>query len=137
MIIPSYKPNKEFHQCLRALLEQRTEVDFEIIVADSSPDDIQEIYQKSFPQVKFYRKQIKTLPGTARNFGVTKAKGKLLAFTDTDCVVDSNWLNKILEAHQNGHKVICGSIENGYPENFISQAEYLMEFGDFLPESES
>lgn len=67
--------------------------DYEIVYVDGgSSDNSVEIAKKLgsriFVKSKFNRPE-------GRNFGIKKAKGKILAFTDTDCVVDKNWLKEI------------------------------------------
>ena len=40
-------------------------------------------------------------PGPARNRGVAKSSGEILAFTDADCTVDEGWLAAIVARLQN------------------------------------
>lgn len=52
-------------------------------------------------------------PSWARNKGITKAKGDLIAFTDDDCVPPKDWLERLVKAIDRYKAVGAG---NGYKE---------------------
>ena len=137
VIIPSYNPGDEIVHCLDSLMNQNTKVSYEVIVSDSSSSDIKRKFKSKYPTVLFVQNKQKMLPGIARNFGVKYARGKILAFTDTDCIVDENWLQRINDSFNLGINVLCGAIKNGFPQKSISNASHFMEFGEFLPERKS
>jgi len=139
VIIPSYNSTDELHRCLHALANQKTTCHYEVIVVDSSdkPDEIDKL--KTLPgEVRVVHLDGRTYPGVARNIGVQYARGKIIAFTDADCVVDRDWIENIYKSSKKNYNIIFGgSIRNGHPGNLIATAEYLMEFGEFLPERKS
>ncbi len=67
-----------------------------MIVVDSSKDGTARIVAQQFPNVKLYAFSERKFPGDTRNFGISQAKGEILAFTDADCIIDQNWVNEIL-----------------------------------------
>lgn len=99
VIIPVYNRPDEIVELLDSLTMQLIKSHMEVIVVeDGSTDtceheishfksqlDIQYIYQEN------------TGPGLARNFGAQHAKGEYLLFFDSDCVIPSDYFNKILE----------------------------------------
>lgn len=90
IIIPVYNDSERLKLCLRALERQTYPRDcFEIIVVDNGSDVPVEVGE--FPLVHLvYEVQ----PGSyaARNRGLAAAKGTVLAFTDSDCLPDPDWL---------------------------------------------
>lgn len=136
VIIPSYNPGEFLNHCLNSIVNQETALSFEIIVADSSESELGPAIVEQFPGVRWIHSQTQLLPGEARNLGVRHAKGKLLAFIDTDAAAESDWLERIHRVHQSDKNVdvVCGAVKNGYARNFVSTAEYFMEFGEYLPE---
>jgi len=68
---------------------------FEVLIMDYNSTDSTVEIAKEFP-TRVYNCE-KRGHGTARNLGIREAKGEILCFTDSDCVVESNWLTKILE----------------------------------------
>lgn len=92
VIIPVYNDSKRLELCLDALENQSYPRSlFEIIVVDNCSDDTVEKLAKDYPRVIFCQE---SEPGSysARNKGITLAKGEILAFTDSDCIPDSQWL---------------------------------------------
>jgi len=66
---------------------------FEVIVVDNgSSDETVEIARK-YPVKIFYCP--KRGIGPPRNLGIKKAKGEIICLTDSDCIVEKNWLAKI------------------------------------------
>jgi len=73
---------------------------FEIIYVDGSSTDgtleivkrIGETYRDKVP-IRWYVEM--GPPGKSRNRGVLEAKGEIIAFTDSDVIVDENWLRNI------------------------------------------
>jgi glycosyltransferase involved in cell wall biosynthesis len=120
---------------LNSVLAQNIDDEFEVIVVDSSSDGTDELIREAYPEVKLVHLKQKAIPGEARNLGAAEAEGEFLAFTDSDCIPDQNWLRNILENLNLGHKVVGGGIENARPESFISRAEYYIEFREFSPNS--
>ena len=96
VIVCAYKAKKDIKDCLDSILNQSYPRDnYEIIVVV----DDEETYEiiKDYSIVKYYRKKKGTIPH-ARNDGIRIAKGEVVAFTDSDCVVDKTWLENIAES---------------------------------------
>ena len=131
VIIPSYNSSETIVGCLECVKNQNVTETYEVIVVDSSSDGTEKIISTKFPNFNLIHLHDKTIPAKARNIGAEKAAGEILAFTDSDCLVDKNWLQNILKNMDSGHHIIGGGVVNGRPENFISRAEYFIEFREF------
>ena len=136
IIIASYNSQNTIQKCLESLENQITGEIFEVIVVDSSTDNTASLVSEKFPQVKLYKFSERKFPGDARNIGVSKAEGEILAFTDADCFVEPDWVNKIIEAHQKTeHPVIGGAVDNGNPESYVGWGYYFCEFSQWIPQT--
>jgi GT2 family glycosyltransferase len=134
VIVPSYNSQQTVEKCLQALQMQSCG-DYEIIVVDSSQDDTSRIIRSRFPDISLYSFPERKYPGEARNIGAEKAKGGILAFTDSDCIVDRDWVRSIVEAHKKPSALIGGVIDNGNPDSYAGWAQYFSEFSQWMPES--
>lgn len=92
VVIPVFNDFKRLHSCLSALESQTYARDmYEVIVVDNgSTDDISQIVQEH-PKVKFYNEP-KRGSYAARNKGIANSKADIIAFTDSDCIPSSDWL---------------------------------------------
>ncbi len=94
VIIPTFKRSKLLKRCIYALINQSFETkQYEIIVVTDGPDSetekmIKAILSKYEDCVDIYCKSLprKKGPAAARNAGWQIAKGKLIVFTDDDCI---------------------------------------------------
>jgi len=133
VVIPSYNSEKTINKCIDSLLSQSYRGDYEIIVVDSSIDRTPQIVSTSYPHVKLIHLEKKTDPGSARNVGIEKAEGDVIAFIDSDCAASEDWLDKIDTAHSSSYQVVGGSISNGNnKDGLIAWAGYLSEFREFI-----
>lgn len=95
VIVPTYNRKDLLKDCLQSLFNQSYPKDkYEIIVVDDgSTDGTKEMVKELKPNVTLrYFYQNNQGPASARNLGIKNAKGKILAFIDSDCVADKNWL---------------------------------------------
>lgn len=136
VIIPSYNSENIIEKCLDSLTKQSYRGEYEIILVDSSEDNTPHIVVSNYPQIQVIRFDQKTDPGTARNAGIGKAKGELIAFIDSDCIATRDWLEKIAKVHaESSYRVVGGVVSNGNPEHdLVGWAGYFAEFREFLPE---
>ena len=79
---------------LAACLESLGRIDYAsyevILVDDGSTDDTREI-AAHFPEVRYIRQTNHGL-SHARNTGAAAARGEVFAYTDSDCMADTDWL---------------------------------------------
>jgi glycosyltransferase involved in cell wall biosynthesis len=134
VIIPSYNSRSTIAACLGSLREQRCPTPFEVIVVDGSDDGTADLVAGRFPEVQLHTSLQRKLPGDARNFGVSKAQGEILAFTDADCVADPRWLAEIIHAHRDPDPAIGGTIDNGNPRSYVGWAAYLSRLSRWMPQ---
>lgn len=66
---------------------------FEVLLVDNGSCDSTVDIARKFP-VKIYHCSRKGI-GPPRNLGIQKAKGDIVCFTDSDCIVEKTWLSKI------------------------------------------
>lgn len=73
--------------------------DFELVILDQSDNDkTQNVVNeciKAFLKIRYFRITSRGL-GKAKNFGIKKCQGEIIAFTDDDCIVDNEWIEKIV-----------------------------------------
>jgi O-antigen biosynthesis protein len=132
VVIPSYNSGDTILACLESLYRQ-DEPPGEVILVDSSEDDIIEIVQRHYPDIRSFHYPQRTFPGPARNKGAEMANGKIIAFTDADCIAAPDWTARITAQHNAGHMIVGGAVEVGDPDSTLAWAGHLAEFREFLP----
>lgn len=100
IIIPAYNCEKTISKCLNSLLNLNYPKYEIIIVDDGSTDSTTEILKSYQDKIVVIRTENKG-PSHARNIAVNRAKGDYVAFTDSDCIVDKNWLDELLKGFLN------------------------------------
>jgi glycosyltransferase involved in cell wall biosynthesis len=94
IIIPVLNDPQRLQLCLDALENQTYPKHlYEVLVIDNGSDESIEPVVRQFKQAKML---LETAPGsyTARNQGILQAQGEIIAFTDADCIPQSDWLEK-------------------------------------------
>ena len=94
VIIPTYNEEANITACLQSLCNQTISRDeYEIIVVDGNSRD------RTCELAKVYADEVITQTskkvGGARNDGVLRAKGDIVATTDADCIIPPEWLEVI------------------------------------------
>ena len=120
VIIPVRNGEKTLRRCLNSVLHQ-TYDDYEVIVVDNNSTDRTKDIIASFQNRSgkiSYVFESRPGRGAARNAGIRKAKGAIIAMTDSDCVVPFNWLEQLTEPiiHENEDVVV--GFENDLVKNF-------------------
>ena len=138
VIVPSYNHPKTIEKCIKSLLHQKFTREFEIIIVDSSGKEIQKkvesICQRD-RRIKLIKRKDQTYPGSARNIGIKKALGDIIALIDADCIADDDWLENIYQ-NMDDDIILSGVIKNGTPENVMGSCSYMIEFSHFQEFSE-
>lgn len=91
VVIPAYNAEKSLGECIESILNQ-TFQPFEIIVVNDGSTDSTEDIALSYP-VR-YIKQSNHGPSSARNTGIAEARGKWIAFIDSDDIMLPSKLKK-------------------------------------------
>lgn len=93
VIVPAYDDGPRLALCLNLLLVQSIGSDAEIIVVDNASTEDMTALKSRYPMVRWL---YEATPGSyaARNTGIAAARGRILAFTDSDCLPDADWLKK-------------------------------------------
>ncbi len=92
VVVPHYNDYLRLDRCLTALKAQDFTDRFEIVVADNdSPGGAERIVAVVAGRARIVVAKAKGA-GPARNAGVEAARGRILAFTDSDCLPETGWL---------------------------------------------
>ena len=66
VVIPSYNSSRYIRKCLSSLRDQDCDIDFEVILVDSSNDGTGEIVEKEFPEARLAREIAVSKAGLAK-----------------------------------------------------------------------
>ena len=95
VIIPVYNDSERLKLCLEALEKQTySNKLYEVIVIDNGSDESIEPLVARFKQARASCDTTQRGPCVARNRGVLLARGKVIAFTDSDCIPNSDWIEQ-------------------------------------------
>lgn len=136
IIIPAHNEEATLEKCLASLenLNYPSNKLESILINDGSTDDTKEIIENHVQKSKYTFKYLETEgvgAPKARNIGLKKAKGEYVAFTDADCVVESNWLRNLIK-NFNSKEVVSVGGPNITPEHDTEFAECVGEVLSFL-----
>ena len=86
---------------------------FELILVDQNPDDSTEVYLAPYladDRLKYIHASDTKGLGVARNIGIQRSRGDVIAMTDDDCTVPVNWLEQtrsVFERYPNVGIMFC------------------------------
>jgi len=107
VIVPAYNAEGEIADCLQSLASlDYPKKKVEIIIVDNNSDDSTADIVKAYPVTYVFEGRRGSY--CARNAGIRKSSGRLVAFTDADCVVDREWLKRILKPFSNPKVAVVG-----------------------------
>lgn len=100
VIIPTKNQADLLKLCLKSFLKQTVCAEEIIVIDNNSSDDtknVVSVFRRKLPIRYFIEKRHG--PSFARNKGIMKARGKILAFIDSDCVPSCDWLENIWKSY--------------------------------------
>lgn len=138
VVITTYNRGNLLKRALQAVLEQSIAPDvYEVIVVDDgSTDNTGEIVQhfiKKYKNLRYFRQEHKGL-SAGRNLGIDNARGKIIAFTDDDCIPHRDWLKNILNAFRESNDIVGveGKVVTDCPKPLLSSAPENLTGGNFV-----
>lgn len=123
IIIPIYNVREYLQECIESVLNQ-TYADIEILlIDDGSEDNSSEIcdkYAKQSNKIKVFHIKNGGV-SNARNLGIKEASGKYIMFVDSDDVIDSQMVEKMVANVGSQDMAICGYWEKFFNKNVKHQ----------------
>lgn len=94
IIVPVYNGALVIEKNIQSLLDQDYPKDrYEIIIVDNGSSDMTRELVKKYPVILLQENEIQT-SYAARNKGIMRAQGSIIAFTDADCGVQPDWISQ-------------------------------------------
>ena len=90
VVVASYNGGRTLGACLESL-QRLNYPDYEVILVDDGSTDNTPEIARTFPGVRTIRQENHGL-SVARNVGSAAATGEIVAYTDSDCRADEDWL---------------------------------------------
>jgi O-antigen biosynthesis protein len=91
IVVASYDGDRTLRACLESL-QRLNYPDYEIILSDDGSTDSTPQIAFSQPGIRYLRHEKNLGLSVARNTGIAAATGEVIAFTDSDCRADEDWL---------------------------------------------
>jgi glycosyltransferase involved in cell wall biosynthesis len=106
VVVCAYNAERTMEACL-ASLEKLNYPDYEVIVVNDGSRDRTLAISESYPYCRIICQENKGL-SVARNVGAEAATGEIVAYTDSDCVADPDWLNYLVGTMETKGLAACG-----------------------------
>jgi len=95
VVVASYNGAATLKACLQSL-GRMNYPNYEIILVDDGSTDTTPAIAVEFPEVRSLRHERNLGLSVARNTGIEAATGDIVAFTDSDCRADEDWLHFLI-----------------------------------------
>lgn len=130
VIVPIYNAEKYLERTIGSLLSQTIDNYEILLINDGSTDGSKEIikyYEENYDKVISFSKE-NGGQSSARNYGISKAKGKYLAFIDADDYIDNSFLEKMYnKAIQNDADICFCNYYHVYEDKIEKDREYQVK----------
>ena len=126
VIVPTYDAEATIDECVRSLLELRyPPAKLELVVVDNGSRDGTVRALEQYGQRIAFLGERKRGAAAARNAGLRVANADVVAFTDADCTVESDWLRHLVGPLADPGVGIAGGAIRAAP-----QANEIERFGE-------
>ena len=128
VIVPVRNASRTLHDCLQSLCDQTVRPLEIVVVDDGSADDSAAIAGR-FP-VTVLQRDTAGGAGAARDYGVMRASGDVVAFLDADCVAPPDWLERMAQEFESdaGLGAVGGLYEFEWSGSPVSVASAIEGF---------
>ena len=124
VIIPVYNVEKYIDRCLKSVISQNYD-DLEIIVIDNGSTDrsghICETYASQYDNISVYHIENHGV-GSARNFGLSKARGEFIYFVDSDDYLVGNLFADFADKLVSDLDLVVFSYYNSFEEDLTEKS---------------
>jgi GT2 family glycosyltransferase len=120
VVVCAYNAERTMAPCLTSL-EKLTYPNYEVIVVnDGSTDRTRQIAERH-EYIRLINQENKGL-SAARNVGIAAATGEIVAFTDSDCMADPDWLTYLVTTFIRSDRSVVGGPNFPPPEESLVPA---------------
>ena len=136
VVIGTHDAAAVIEECLAALEHQNRPARMEIIVADSSRDGTDRIIQARHPQVQLLHFDAPLTLPELRGRAIARALGRIIAILDPYSIVEPDWAQEVMEAHERLPNLVIGGAVDLYraaQQRWLAWSIYLNEYGLFMP----
>ena len=122
IIILNYNGGKHLIECVESVFKTKDSPLEVILIDNNSTDKSQTVCKEKFPDIKLIQNDY-NIGLSARNLGIEQSKGEYIVFLDSDTVVDTNWLNILLDSYKkNGDGLYQPKLREKDRKNMINSA---------------
>lgn len=112
VIVPIYNTEAYLRECFHSIMIQSFDAIEVLMIDDGSTDRSPEIcreFENTDRRFRYYRKE-NGGAGSARNYGIEKARGEYIAFVDSDDRIAEDYIEILYKMTEGGHYTIvqCG-----------------------------
>jgi hypothetical protein len=133
VIVVTLVDTAHLRHCLRALQEQEGTATFEVIVpCDDTLGDTGEL-QAEFSTTNFIPLSGRRTYAELRATGANAARGRLLAVTEDHCRPARDWVQNIVNVHEQPPLAIGGVVEKTGPDKALNWAVYFLDYLRYMP----
>ena len=122
IIIPAYNQFDFTYNCLRSILKNTDNVDYEILVADDCSTDMTVEIEKIAKNIKHIVTPENCLFLKNCNYAAKKACGKYLLFLNNDTQVQKNWLSSLVKIMETNPLAGLVGSKLVYPDGKLQEA---------------
>ncbi|QQS44846.1 MAG: glycosyltransferase [Acidobacteriota bacterium] len=133
VVIPVYNGRETIGYAIECALRQSLPA-FELIVVDDGSTDGTAEVVKGFGSRIVYLPKPNGGPASARNHGIRFAHGEYIAFTDSDCLPEGNWLYYLMREFVDPRVAGAGGIVRSIGYDWTSQYVDQIRLLDPMPD---
>jgi glycosyltransferase involved in cell wall biosynthesis len=137
VIVPAVNTLLDLTECLQALEVERTSVELEVLVIDRLGGEVPTAMPRLFPWATVIPVSAGTTIPEMRAVGFRHARGRAVAVIEDHVIVPPGWARRLIDALDEGHDVVGGSVENAATGTLLDWAAFLCEYSHCIPPIDS
>ena len=132
VIVGSLDAAGTMRECLSALEAACEGIDAEILVVDASADASARVARETLPSARVLSLPIGTLVPALWGAGLREARGRVVAFTIAQCVVERRWASALLQGIREGAAGVGGRLDVRRNASATGRATFYLRYSAWL-----